>query len=205
MPPMISSTPLARPLGVGLLLLLGGLVTASCGGSGTPPPETFLLSSVGPPPSPTMSMCNLNEPGAPFVDTGTAAQPSQNGGPFQVVCSVSQSGSSFQVALSAVTPSGSINISGTMSNDPSTPQPNITAAFDSMSNSYSAGGTGDQACTVSFVTGAQATLDGYSGNKAMGVFPGRIWGILTCPNMKQFGGTSVCYGSAEFLFQYCDE
>jgi hypothetical protein len=145
-----------------------------------------------------MSMCPYNQPQLPFVTIGTGSSgspgPVAAGGAIEsITCQVQGSGP-FDVALNVQTSSGSVSVSGTIANTTS-PQ-TVRASFDSMDGTY-----GESNCTVSFNSGTPE-----------GVFPGKIWGNLLCPTMTPPGqtadggaGTAVCYGTAEFLFQYCNE
>jgi hypothetical protein len=132
--------------------------------------------------------------GATATDGSTQA----DGTVVSVSCRVSAAGdNAFDVLAtgslasdSDATKAGSFSISGRFTN--SGIQKNIRASFKVGQNS---GFFEQNDCTVEFKPA-----------DVMGVAPGRIWGILTCPTMKNTEqGDRTCEGGSTFKFENCSQ
>jgi hypothetical protein len=204
MTPLSSSKPLVRSAAVGLTVIATSLLAASCSGGGNSPPQVWINATLGPySTGDHINTCPEQAPMTPFITAGggsaTSPNPTATGGVVQsIACVVEQSSGpdSFEVNLSVTTAGGTVTIDGPMNFAPGAPtvQPNIKASFEGDQS------LGETDCTVTFAP------------KGQGVFSGKIWGMLNCPTMVPDGesvdggmGTTICAGSAVFLFQFCNE
>jgi hypothetical protein len=183
-----------------VLVCAAGAVTvssASCSSAATPP-QAYVSSLIE---------GSQNAPGAcafgtqPWVNDGTyeTSVPTNTAG-TSVTCTVAQNGTSFNVDLNVQVPGPiTLTIRGTLTNDATATQ-TVTAAFGSQAYGDYAG-----TCTVDYLpVNEPKALKGST--SLMGVFPGRVWGNLTCPTlMNTIGQTSECLGTAEFKFEDCSE
>ena len=196
--------------------LAGAALTAalslSCGSNGSPAPSAFIISTLGQQEIENPGSCSVTEPGAPFYtvgtpnSTGTAGTAIVNGSPCNdscypasqastpvtVSCQVSSAGANTY-SVNLVVNQGELNgitLGGTLNDTPGTSQGPFTVNFSSLSG----GNYSENDCTVILST--------------MGTPPitaGRIWGTLSCPNMKDPEDNYVCAATATFIFQNCQE
>lgn len=184
--------------------VVGVAVFSSSCSSPTTPPKGFVNAVIQA--SPTAPGACSFPSGEAWVTAGTDETSVPTGTmDISVTCTVSPSGGGFSVQGNITvnsSPQQSFTITGTMSNSTAMPSAGITATFSRMAGSYTGAG-----CTVNFnsLPSEPLAMD-CAGNNCMGVYPGRVWGNLTCPTMDaEFGGTSVCEGTAEFKFEDCSE
>jgi len=172
--------------------------SASCSSAATPP-QAYVSSSIQASPN-DPGGCSFPS-GQDWVEDGTdeTSVPTNTAG-TSVTCTVAQNGTSFNVDLNVQMPGPfTLTIRGTLTNDATATQ-TVTAAFGSQADGDYAG-----TCTVDYTpVNEPKALKGST--SLMGVFPGRVWGNLTCPTlMNTIGQTSECLGTAEFKFEDCSE
>jgi hypothetical protein len=187
---------LHAPLRVLVPTFAVALAAASCSSGGAAPANAYVTSQLGQSES---GGCGINLPAdTPFVTVGSEGDPVPNNGNYMgsavgVTCQVSSTGTSYNVNAQVTygTENG-FNFSGMLSNTSGTQGP-FTAQFTSQQISYNS-----NACTVTLNPG------GTPMNPS--ITSGRVWGTLNCPALTNpTTSGDVCAGSAEFIFQNCDD
>ncbi len=181
--------------------------TVDCSGSGAPPPNAYLTSTLGA--SPTgASTCSISNPGAPFIEIGSAGAPvstdgTYNGDAITVSCAVhSTAGEAFtfsvQIADNVI---GNITLLGSVTYAAATvttPQMTVTTAtFSSQHggsyiNNDATGKPVPCSVTLTSITTPPITS-------------GRMWATVTCPTLVNATANSTCEGTATFLVQNCGQ
>lgn len=120
----------------------------------------------------------------------------QGGVPVKVDCAVIDNGGSFQVDAKGEvegTEGGVVQLTGTFS--PSGKQENVAVTFGRADyGSYTA-----TDCTVSYY----AANEDENQPSFRGVAAGRVWGFLTCPEVKAPDRNRACKASMQFRFENC--
>ena len=140
-------------------------------------------------------------PGTQFLTIGSISGTSyslvQNntafdGSPVQVDCSVVPSGSGFTVNATAQRSGdqtgGTVSLIGTFT---------ATGTQSGLSVTFGSGSTG----IYQQMSGCSATYT----ESNMGVAAGRVWAIVTCPDMQLENQANQCAGTAELRFENCGQ
>ena len=164
-------------------------------------PDGFVSATVG---TGTQSpLCPLGS-AMPWLTVGeaTTGKPmtvlSGNDG-VTMTCSVRASGNGYDVSAS-VTATGRQGGSFTLVSPPGTGAVTVSGGqgIQASFGSTAASATYQQsACVVSFTYLGSPVPDSPS------VFPGRIWGHLSCPSATTAPNTTTCDAEADFLFEEC--
>jgi hypothetical protein len=174
--------------------MCAALLTLTACSSNPPPPPPPLVGAVtlqvGPAPD-GAATCDVVP--IPVTIRGGAADDAAEllgvaGAPVAplVACTMRAEGATFEVdAMIALAPTSAFSISGEMS--PTTSS--VQATFERDGVTYESKGP----CTTDF-----------SANPDMGELPGRVWAIVTCPQVQDQQG-HTCFASAQFVFTGCEE
>lgn len=174
------------------------------GGDGSEPttPDGFVSATVGTgtqsplcPVGSTMPWMTVGE-----ATTGKPATVLSGNDGVTMTCSVRASGNGYDVSAS-VTATGSQGGSFTLVSPPGTGAVTVSggqgiqASFGSAAAAATYQGND---CVVSFTYLGGPIPDSPS------VFPGRIWGHLSCPTAQAAPSTTSCDAEADFLFETCE-
>lgn len=161
--------------------------------------RAFVFSSV----TTGLNSTNCGLASGPWIEVGEAESPIDNGAsyrgvPVKVECSVHQTGNAFDVRLFASVGgvnSGSVLVqqTGLTSQGPNTVKAEFRRTDTTGSTPFA-----QTDCTLTFDAAT---------NDRMGVFPGRLWGRLDCPQLAKTDEPQrrVCTGFAELRFENCDQ
>ncbi|HTQ44735.1 MAG TPA: hypothetical protein VMI75_18365 [Polyangiaceae bacterium] len=180
---------------------------SSSGGASNPPPDAFVLATLGPASHGTCPPAATTTSTVFALGTATGGHPdtvqngaSAGGGVASVKCTVHPNGAGFDVTLSAEV-SGPLG--GSLNIGPDTvPMSGGQGVGVSVAGGAGAVGYSQTPCTLTYV---------YNGNPVPASPPiaaGRIWGHASCINASSTiptGPTGFCDLEADFVFEQCEQ